>query len=82
MRDCVRDSRFTHSVEDPTNHPREGASSSGLRVEQAKISRRGEDEGDRLERVLVRALGTVELLWEVLARWIHGSGGKAAGKCR
>lgn len=52
----------THRVEDTTKHPREGASRGGLGVEETQVSGRSEDEGDALERVLVRALGAVELL--------------------
>lgn len=55
--------KATHRVEDAAEDPREGTSSRGLGVEQTQEGRRGENEGDTLERVLVGALGAVELLW-------------------
>lgn len=58
---------ITHGVEDTTKDPGERTGRGGLGVEETQVRRRGEHEGDALERVLVRALGTVELLWEVSA---------------
>lgn len=56
--------KHTHCVGDTTNHPGEHRTSGELRVEEPKVCRRGKDEGDALQGVLVRTLSAVELLEE------------------